>query len=295
MSKLFLAPLFKCPLITSSIEGLAQERIVSVKFSKNRNSVEILFKDHHHAQAALEHFSLNFPELTAKLTNHSSSQPSIPIPLPAGHPDRPPGLTIVPDFVSPILENHIVAQLDMRDWDTTIRRRVQHFGYQFLYSQLKASASQPFIPFPDFLSQLLDHPDLHAYEFDQITVNEYVPGIGIASHCDTHSAFSHTIAVISLLNPVVMEFVRMEDARKVAVTIPPRSLMFMQGESRYGWRHAIASRKSDLSESGEYVPRGRRVSLTFRRLESKECNCEYPSLCDSQGADMIRPRRMNSG
>ena len=36
------------------------------------------------------------------------------------------------------------------------------------------------------------------YEPDQVTVNEYLPGQGIAPHVDTHSAFEDGIASLSL-------------------------------------------------------------------------------------------------
>lgn len=35
---------------------------------------------------------------------------------------------------------------------------------------------------------------------DQLTINIYEPGNGIPSHVDTHSAFSETIASLSLLS-----------------------------------------------------------------------------------------------
>ena len=41
---------------------------------------------------------------------------------------------------------------------------------------------------------------------DQLTVNEYQPGIGISSHVDAHSAFEDGIAAVTLGAGVVMEF-----------------------------------------------------------------------------------------
>ena len=42
--------------------------------------------------------------------------------------------------------------------------------------------------------------------FDQVTVNEYPPGCGIAPHVDTHSAFTETILSLSLGDRCVIEF-----------------------------------------------------------------------------------------
>lgn len=41
---------------------------------------------------------------------------------------------------------------------------------------------------------------------DQVTVNEYLPGQGIASHVDTHEAFGPTLLSLSLVSGVVMDF-----------------------------------------------------------------------------------------
>lgn len=56
--------------------------------------------------------------------------------------------------------------------------------------------------------------------------------------------------------------------------LPSRSLLSMSGESRYEWTHAIAPRKFD-KVNGEVIPRGRRISLTLRRVlfEGEICNC----------------------
>lgn len=289
MCTIFLAPLFRDPNVHSEIENY---RDSCIKYSKNRNSVNITFSSKAEAELAIEKFTSNFPNIDAKIIHHQHHTHLLPVSL--NHPDLPHGLIIIPDFITPTDEASVVSLIDSLPWDTTIKRRVQHYGFQFKYSQLKAELNQPYIPIPEFFDQFLLHPTLSKHRFDQITINEYVPGIGIASHCDTHSAFSETIAVISLSDSIVMDFVSHEGT-KVSVTIPQRSLVFMTGESRYGWRHAIACRKSDLTECGNTVTRVRRVSLTFRRVVSVSCKCEFSALCDSQGADLLRPRRMNSG
>jgi alkylated DNA repair protein alkB family protein 8 len=50
-----------------------------------------------------------------------------------------------------------------------------------------------------------------------------------------------------------------------SVYLPPRSLLHLSGEVRYGWTHAIASRATDVVD-GKVCPRGERVSLTFRSV-----------------------------
>jgi alkylated DNA repair dioxygenase AlkB len=62
-----------------------------------------------------------------------------------------------------------------------------------------------------------------------------------------------------------MDFIDPEDGEKATVPLAPGSLCAMTGPARYRWRHGIAARKSDPGPSGR-IPRGRRVSITFRTL-----------------------------
>jgi hypothetical protein len=49
------------------------------------------------------------------------------------------------------------------------------------------------------------------------------------------------------------------------VYLPPRSLLVLRGDARYTWSHGIASRHRDKVDQ-QLLPRGRRVSLTFRQV-----------------------------
>merc|ERR1712176_947260 len=66
------------------------------------------------------------------------------------------------------------------------------------------------------------------------------------------------------------------------VWLPANSLLLLRGEARYAWQHGIVARTTDCISEGEIVPRGRRVSLTFRTARSQPCNCKWPLLCNSQ-------------
>ena len=69
---------------------------------------------------------------------------------------------------------------------------------------------------------------------------------------------------------------------RVSFLLPRRSVLIMEGPSRFAFKHAIPLRKTD-SVDGEIVKRERRVSLTYRsvRLPSV-CACAWPDACDSQ-------------
>lgn len=66
---------------------------------------------------------------------------------------------------------------------------------------------------------------------DQMTVNEYPAGVGLAPHVDTHSAFAGPILSLSLAGHTVMEFRHGTDKR--ALYLPRRSLLVMSRDARY--------------------------------------------------------------
>ncbi|MEV2279114.1 alpha-ketoglutarate-dependent dioxygenase AlkB [Nocardiopsis sp. NPDC049922] len=102
-------------------------------------------------------------------------------------------------------------------------------------------------------------------EADQVIVNEYLPGQGISAHVDCVPCFGPVVAAVSLGSACLMDFIDPDDGTKLAVPLAPGSLLVMTGPARYTWRHAIAARKSDPGPAGR-VPRGRRVSVTFRTV-----------------------------
>ena len=118
----------------------------------------------------------------------------------------------------------------------------------------------------------------HGY-FDQLTVNDYMPGQGIPPHVDTHSPFQEILASIGLKSGVTMHF-RNPEGVTTDLYLEPRSLVVMSGEARYNWLHSIAMRKIDRLD-GLLKFRHRRVSLTFRKLKTTQCTCKWSSLCDS--------------
>ncbi|XP_037122815.1 alkylated DNA repair protein alkB homolog 8 [Syngnathus acus] len=224
----------------------------------------------------------------------------------------PPGLVLVEDFVSPVEEALLLAAIDWSstsDADTAQKalkhRRVKHFGYEFRYDNNNVDKDKPLpVGLPQECQPVLDRIMENGYtKFmpDQLTVNQYESGQGIPPHVDTHSAFEDTILSLSLGAKTVMEF-RHPDNRVVSVFLPARSLLVMQGESRYLWTHGITPRKFDMVPACDaqcsapstrdigalnqltLSKRDTRTSFTFRKIRHEPCCCAFPSACDSQGA-----------
>ena len=134
---------------------------------------------------------------------------------------------------------------------------------------------------------------VHRHGYNQLTVNEYYPGMGIASHCETHSCFEEGFCSISLLAGTVMRFDRptpdgKPGAQTVAIWLPRRSRATFTGDVRYVWRHGIPKRKTDLVD-GVVIQRQKRVSLTYRTVKAvRGCACPDPVLCDVQNPACVQ-------
>jgi len=98
--------------------------------------------------------------------------------------------------------------------------------------------------------------------FDQMIINVYHPGQGIKAHVDL-AKFDDGIASVSLGSTCVMLFARQQE--EVPVLLEPGDLLLMCGPARYEWTHAINEVTTDLW-NGSDIPRGRRVSITLRRM-----------------------------
>lgn len=210
----------------------------------------------------------------------------------------PDGLVLIEDCISPETETELLSNLE---WDDEAddnsegklkNRKVQHFGYEFIYGSNNVDPNCPLIkrPIPEACNTIWKCLKSTSSKFsnfqpDQLTVNLYQPGHGIPAHCDTHSCFEDPIVSVSLGSNVVMDFRKPETSQQVSVLLPKRSLLIMSGESRYGWTHGITPRRSDIivKSDGKLTTQKRemRVSFTFRKLRvPPSCTCSSPSLCD---------------
>ncbi|KAI8530882.1 hypothetical protein RHMOL_Rhmol11G0094400 [Rhododendron molle] len=201
-----------------------------------------------------------------------------------------PGLYLWHDFITATEEEELLAEVDDRPWKSLAKRRVQHYGYEFLYETRNIDTRQHMGELPSFVSPVLERissiSDVDGaanMDLDQLTVNEYPSGVGLSPHIDTHSAFEGSIFSLSLAGPCIMEFRRYSEGVSVpepvsgtdskvenpdsssnfvrrAIYLPARSLLLLSGEARYAWHH--------------YIP--------HHKVRKGPCKCEFPQCCDLQ-------------
>jgi alkylated DNA repair dioxygenase AlkB len=172
------------------------------------------------------------------------------------------GLAYYPQYVDSKQEENLLMAIDAEPWDTTWKRRRQPYGANYG----KQNESRRGIPsWASFLVDRLYAEGISERPFDQMLINEYFPGQGIALHKD-YEPFDRTVVSLSLLSACVMDFRHTKDGRRESMLLEPRSLLVLRDEARYEWQHGIASRKSDRWQ-GMLVHRARRLSVTFRLLK----------------------------
>ncbi len=179
------------------------------------------------------------------------------------------GLQYIEDYINGIQHDWLLNKIDEQQWLDDLKRRVQHYGFKYDYRARKVNYDMRIGELPAWLEKLSEklHQDGYISEVaDQVIINEYKPGQGIASHIDCEPCFKGTIVSLSLGSGCVMNFTNKSDkTKKVPVWLTPRSLVVLSGEARHEWLHGISARKSDMWY-GEKHERQRRVSLTFRKV-----------------------------
>lgn len=172
-----------------------------------------------------------------------------------------PGLKYIAGYISSEQERELTDLIDSSLWNLELKRRTQHYGYKYDYKARYVDSSYYLGEMPHWMKALCNKicSDLCIEKPDQVIVNEYMPGQGIAGHVDCVSCFSNTICSLSLASGCMMDFANHHI--KHCIYLEPRSLLIFKNEARYKWKHGIAARKSDNG-----VKRYRRISLTFRKI-----------------------------
>ena len=221
----------------------------------------------------------SFRQLLATEFGRVPAPPTVRIPDKSPEPAEVPGLTYVPEFLSKDEETTIVMEIDKRDWSEELQRRVQHYGWRYDYKARQVDPIMrlgPLPPWADDLARRLLEMGLVPNLPDQVIVNEYIGNQGIARHVDSESSFEDGIAMVSLLESWEMVFRERRGRRKLNQRLEQRSAAVIKGDARYLWTHEIPKRKNEpgIVKPGKKNPskvlRGRRISLTFRKVIDKE-------------------------
>lgn len=166
-------------------------------------------------------------------------------------------------------EQELLKTIDSNPWMTVLRRRVQHYGYRYDYKARKIDDSMKIGELPIWLQSLvtnLSEKLARNLNFDQVIINEYLPGQGIAAHVDCVTCFENEILSLTLNSGCNMVFTNIKTNEKITKYLTPRTLLVLKGNFRYEWKHEIKAVKSDLVNDVK-IPRGRRVSITFRTIK----------------------------
>ncbi|KYQ88925.1 2-oxoglutarate (2OG) and Fe(II)-dependent oxygenase family protein [Tieghemostelium lacteum] len=178
------------------------------------------------------------------------------------------GLTIIDKFITKEEHDKLLEAIKDQDWDTTLSRRTQHYGYRYNYKSRNLNEKDKVEPLPEWslkiCQKLIDAGHISSLP-DQLIVNEYKLGQGISAHIDSTTAFGDVIFSISLGAPCRMIFKRKSNSNiKKEFIVRPRTFMKMSGDSRYLYTHEIPK----LSNASLTVY-SERISLTFRYLLKK--------------------------
>ena len=174
---------------------------------------------------------------------------------------------------------NLLAVISRRRWMNDLKRRVQHYAWKYDYTSRTLSEDMRIGALPDFLRDVAMR--LHERGWfdlapDQVIVNEYRPGQGIAPHVD-RDCFGPTVATLSLGDAWPMEFAPANRDRartaqanrareKIELVLDVGSILVLRGASRSSWTHGIAPRHAD-GRGRSRRPRRTRVSVTFRTVK----------------------------
>lgn len=161
------------------------------------------------------------------------------------------GLFYIEDVLSREDEKKLIENIDLQPWDTTLSRRTQQYGHYYSY---RRGDHKEVPPIPSFFDDLLSI--IRGWKPNQIIVNEYQPGQGIAHHTDSN-IFGGIVISYSLLSSVEMEI------GPVKKILKPRSALVLTDQARWKYTHGIQKRKSDTIDGVKHE-RSRRVSVTVR-------------------------------
>ena len=184
---------------------------------------------------------------------------------------REAGVIYEPGFMTSAECDSLLGSIDGRPWMNDLKRRVQHYGWRYDYSSRFVTENMKAEPLPDCIQDVagrLRRKGWFTQTPDQVIVNEYEPGQGIAPHVD-RDCFGPAVATLSLGDCWPMQFIpavrNADRAERQEVLLDVGSILVLTGGARNKWLHGIARRKTD-GRGPDKRERQRRVSVTFRTI-----------------------------
>ena len=179
------------------------------------------------------------------------------------------GLQYIADYITESQHDWLLEAIDKQQWSYFGKRRVQHYGQRYDYSEEKKNDDLEVSEFPEWLERLCLklRNDGHMPKIaNQVLISEYQSGQGIGDHTDKEACFMDTICILSLSSSCVMNLTLTSDkTQKIPIWLAPGSLTVLSADAKNKWMHGIPTRKTDVWDDRKYA-RQRRVSLSFRRL-----------------------------
>lgn len=187
---------------------------------------------------------------------------------------RAPGLRYHPEFITPAEEAALLAVADSQVWSNHWQRKTQYYGRRYAPPEAGVVDDRR-APLPEWslpYAERLVERGLFGRPPNQLGVNEYLPGQGIAPHID-HGAGA--VASLTLGSGCVMDLTEVDGPGAVSVWLAPRSILVIDGAVRERWMHGIARRRKDFY-AGRVLVRGRRVALLFRDIPDAPAEPDGP-------------------
>ena len=193
-----------------------------------------------------------------------------------------PGLEIHQLITNDFLNKKMYELVDNFDEDTPLNRKTKQYGYEYDYKARESFKTLKKLKKPIYTTpiQLLCISDiLYKYKLigqkpNQIIINKYEPGEGIAAHRDHTGYFTGDIATLSLGSAYVMRFRPHSENKLVDPSIfydfllPVGSLAVMKDDASTKWTHEIRKVKYDTIDDKK-IKRGTRISITFRTVRDE--------------------------
>ena len=174
------------------------------------------------------------------------------------------GLQIIEHYLSDEETHDMLRHIYNEKWDTSMSRRVQHYGYKYNYRERFVSPTSYLGPLPDWTQAIITRiKPYFKTEPDQIIINEYKSWQGIGAHTDA-PGFGPVIATLSLVDSWSMRFHNQNTNLQETHILPAGSLTLFSNTARYHATHEIIRGRVDpLTKRARQT----RVSMTFRTVK----------------------------